>query len=463
MTQSPSYEMDVLRENAINGKALLERYLCPEQFIDIQPIGQLSDDAGYFRFGQNICYGRSASGYRTKRSDGALYDATVDVRVSGLAVGLPFDPTNVIDNLRLERYTNQDSAGILTRCERLLKRIYYFLRPLMHVKLRSRIQRAHLNGWRKLSFPQWPVDTTVEDLCEHLLMLSMKARGVDKVPFIWFWPDGAESCVAMTHDVETEKGRDFCTELMNIDDSFGIKSSFQVVPEGRYDVSDAFIQAIRHRGFEINIQDLNHDGNLFRNRNEFDRRAHKINKYAETYEASGFRAAVLYRNLDWYEALRCSFDMSVPSVAHLDPQKGGCCTVMPYFFGDTLEIPVTTIQDYMLFHLLNEYSMGLWRQQTDLIVKRNGLVTFIVHPDYIMEHRARGIYRELLAFLRELIQTRRIWVALPGEINRWWRTRHELRVVGEEGDWRILGEGAERARLAFAYLEDKGLRYEIEA
>jgi hypothetical protein len=37
----------------------------------------------------------------------------------------------------------------------------------------------------------------------------------------------------MTHDLETERGKAFCTELMDIDDSFGIKASFQVVPGGR--------------------------------------------------------------------------------------------------------------------------------------------------------------------------------------------------------------------------------------
>jgi len=132
----------------------------------------------------------------------------------------------------------------------------------------------------------------------------------------------------MTHDIETERGRDVCTELMSVDESFGIKALFQVVPEGRYEISEALIQAIRHRGFEINIQDLNHDGNLFRDPEEFSRRALRINKYGKTHGASGFRAAVLYRNLDWYDAVQFAYDMSVPNVAHLDPQRGGCCTVM---------------------------------------------------------------------------------------------------------------------------------------
>jgi hypothetical protein len=443
-------------------KVLLDRYLCPEPFVNIQQVGELSDDAGYFRFGQDTtCYGRSTSGFRANRADASLYDVLPDVTVHGTALGLPFDLTDVTNNLRLERYANQAGPGGLSSWERVLKNIYYVFRPLMSIKLRSRVQRARLRGWRDLSFPRWPVDTTVEDVCEKSLLLSMEAKGVDRVPFIWFWPDGAQSCVAMTHDVETEKGRGFCTELMDIDESFGINASFQVVPEGRYQISQTFIQAIRDRGFEINIQDLNHDGNLFRDPEEFSRRAQTINQYAEIYGASGFRAAVLYRNLDWYGALQFAFDMSVPNVAHLDPQKGGCCTVMPYFFDETLEIPVTTTQDYTLFHLLNDYSLDLWKTQTNLIVARNGLVSFIVHPDYVIEEKARDVYRDLLTFLRELRQRERMWFALPGEINRWWRSRHRMRIVGQEGNWRVEGQDAERARLAFAIRVGDRLEYEV--
>lgn len=442
-------------------RALLAFYLCPEKFVDIQLTGQLSNDAGYFQFGQGtICYGRSSAGYRTGRPDAASYDALADVRSHGTQIDFPFDLAEVIDNLRLERYTH-DGGGGVSRWELCLKRIYYFFRPLMHAQVRKRIQRGRLTGWRNLPFPRWPVDTTVENLCEKSLLLSMKAKGIDRVPFIWFWPDSAQSCVAMTHDVETERGRDFCSELMNIDESFGIKASFQVVPEGRYEIPEAFIPAIRDRGFEINVQDLNHDGNLFRNRDEFRRRAREINNYSKTHGISGFRAAVLYRNLDWYDALHFSFDMSVPNVAHLDPQRGGCCTVMPYFFGDILEIPVTTTQDYMLFHLLNDYSLDLWKTQTDLIIAKNGLVSFIVHPDYVIDGKARGAYKDLLAFLRELGQRKKLWFTLPGEIDRWWRARSKMRIVGAGGDWRIEGEGAERANLAFAQIVGDRLEYVV--
>jgi hypothetical protein len=77
-------------------------------------------------------------------------------------------------------------------------------------------------------------------------------------------------------------------------------------------------------------------------------------------------------------------------VAHLEPQKGGCCTVFPYFIGDVLELPVTTTQDYTLWHILGERSTDLWKAQMDVILQKNGLANFIVHPDYILEpDRAR--------------------------------------------------------------------------
>jgi len=442
--------------------ALLDRYRCLESLPNIEFNRQLSDDTGYFRFGhKTICYGRSATGFRSNGVEGDLYDAIENVTISGSDVVLPFDPTEIIDNLRLERYTHSYGYGALPRWKESLKNTYYFLRPLLHLNVRRHVQRAHLNGWRNLPFPHWPVDTTVEDLCEQLLLLCMRVKGVRRIPFIWFWPDGAESCVAMTHDVDTERGRDLCAELMDIDDSFGIRASIQLVPEGRYKLTGAFIDYIRKRGFEVNIQDLNHDGHLFRSHKEFLKRAQKINEYGRTYVAKGFRAAILYRRLEWLDALEFSFDMSVPNVAHLDPQRGGCCTVMPFFIGNTLEIPLTTTQDYMLFHLLSDYSLDLWKAQTELIAAKNGLVSFIVHPDYVIKKKAREVYRELLSYLRQLGSEQRIWFAVPGEIDDWWRARSKMRLLEKDGQWQIEGLDAERAKVAFASMVDDRIEYEV--
>jgi len=254
----------------------------------------------------------------------------------------------------------------------------------------------------------------------------------------------------MTHDVETAQGRDFCTALMDINDSFGIKASFQIVPECRYAVTPSFLNSISKRGFEVAVQDLNHDGHLYRNRREFRKRAAKINLYGRHWGAGGFRAAVLYRKQEWFDDLEFSYDMSVPNVAHLDPQRGGCCTVMPYCVGKLLELPVTTTQDYSLFHILNDYSIALWKKQIDLIMEKHGLLSFIIHPDYITRNRERFTYTTLLAHLATLRAEKGVWVATPGEVNCWWRQRMEMRIIEDGDNLHIEGPGRERARIAYA-------------
>jgi hypothetical protein len=278
----------------------------------------------------------------------------------------------------------------------------------------------------------------------------MKATGRDTIPFIWFWPHGAPSAALVTHDVETAAGRDFCPHLMDIDESFGIRSSFQIVPEQRYQVTPGFLNEIRSRGHEINVQDLNHDGRLFRDREEFQRRVKRINQYGHDFKARGFRAAVLYRNVNWYNQLEFEYDMSVPNIGHLEAQDGGCCTVFPYFIGDILEIPVTATQDHSLFYVLRNYSIDLWKTQASAVAARHGLWSVIVHPDYLLEARAQNTYRTLLAFLRERRRQEGLWVTTADQVNEWWRQRSQTSLISENGAWRIIGPGKNRARIAYA-------------
>jgi hypothetical protein len=376
--------------------------------------------------------------------------------IAGNSVQVPFDAAQVLDNLRSERYM----AGTKSVPGNLLCSLYYVVRPMLGPS-RTPLQRLYFRGWDKIPFPHWPVDHTVEDVFEQLLAASMRAKNIKREPFIWFWPAGARSCTIMTHDVETSTGRDFCVQLAGLDKSFGIPSSFQIVPEKRYAASSAFLESLRRNGAEINIQDLNHDGLLFSRQELFLRRAENINAHARRFGAQGFRSAVMYRNIDWFDALDFSYDMSIPNVAHLDPQRGGCCTVLPYFAGKLLELPVTTMQDYTLFRILGDYSLTLWKAQISLIRKKHGLISFIVHPDYIIEEAARHVYTELLQYLSELRAQGETWIALPGEVAAWWKLRSELSIVGQEGSWHIEGSGSDRARLAYAVLDDDAITYEL--
>lgn len=439
-----------------------KRFRCPDNVADWTVDGDLFKDSGYFQLGREIiCYGQCSSARPARFPTGSLYDALLGVVLNGSRVHLPFDPAQVIDNLRGERYHGAATTLKKLPSSQVLQGLYYAVRPILGVSIRRQFQKLYFRGWDKIAFPKWPVDHTVESIFEQLLVLSMKSRAIVKVPFIWFWPDGAPSCTMVTHDVETSEGLNFCSRLMDVDDSFWVKSSFQIIPEKRYAVSRFTLENIKSRGFEVNVHDLNHDGRLMNNRDEFLRRVQRINDYGRQFGAQGFRSAVMYRNTDWYDALDFSYDMSVPNVAHLEPQQGGCCTVLPFFIGKILELPLTTIQDYSLFNILDDYSIRLWKEQISLIRRKFGLISFIVHPDYIINQAARRIYAELLHHLCELRSQGETWIALPAEIAAWWRLRSELSLVDAGGFWQIQGKGSERARLAYAVLDDDRLSYEL--
>jgi hypothetical protein len=435
-------------------------FKCSDQLLSLGVDDNLSSRPGFFRFGSDtVCYGKTSAGSLSPTPDADLFDASASIRKNGAGVILPFDPEELIRNLREEWYARNSTQDV--RNNPLVRYLYYAVRPWLSLPLRKNLQRLYLRGWERLPFPKWPVDRTVDCLMEQLAIISLKAKGIEEFPFIWFWPDAADACAIMTHDVEERVGKDFCSQLMDFDDSCGVPASFQVVPEERYSVEPEFLDQIRSRGFEVNVQDLNHDGRLFQEKSEFENRAKAINRYGRQYQALGFRSAVLYRNQEWFDRLDFEYDMSVPNVAHLDPQRGGCCTVMPYFVGELLELPVTTTQDHTLFNVMNDFSTNLWERQIQYILSHHGLMSFIVHPDYILSQQAQSSFKRLLSLLAKARDEDNVWVALPRDVNRWWRQRNQMTLAYKDGEWRVEGEGSDRARVAFASLQGDRLVYHL--
>jgi len=441
---------------------LTDYYRCPVDSIHIAHADEAGRPPGYFRLGPALtCYGRLTSGDAAKSPGSKLPDALDHVQMDPPGIRLPFDVEEVVENLRRERYAAhfREEGRLLND---IIRKIYYLVRPLMGVAIRRPLQRLFLRGWDRIPFPAWPVDTSVDRIHRKLLAMLLPQHGEERIPFIWFWPDGFSSCAIMTHDVEEESGRSYCDKLMDLDESYGIRSSFQLVPEVRYSVSRSFRESITSRGFEVNVHDLTHDGRLYAEHAEFLRRAQRINDYAREYGALGFRSGAMYRNADWFGAFEFSYDMSLPNVAHLDPQRGGCCTVMPFFVGEVIELPLTCTQDYTLFQILNDYSLRLWKEQIALIRQQHGLISFIIHPDYIVESKAQDTYKALLEYLARLRAEDGIWSPLPRDVADWWRLRSQMHLVQKEGKWSVQGPGCERARVAYASLADDNVVYTFE-
>lgn len=396
-------------------------------------------------------------------SRAAVMASAPHAALGDLGATLPDDPDAALDYLRLERY--QDAVGGAATAPGSgspVRRAYYLVRPLLPVAVRKHMQRMALRGWQDIPFPRWPVDTAVEDLEDAVWSELLRITGEERLPFVWYWPDGCRFAAALTHDVETAAGRDFCGHLMAMEGEQGLVSAFEVVPEERYEVPADYLQSLRDGGCEVALHGLNHDGHLFDSEDAFRARAERINRYLADWGARGFRSPVMYRRQEWLHHLDIAYDMSVPNAARLDPQRGGCCTVRPYFLDGVLELPLTTIQDYSLLAVLNDATPTIWWRQLEILEDRGGLATFIVHPDYMLEERAQGLYRQLLERLAAGRDEGRIWTALPGGINDWWRLRQNMDLVREGDHWSIRGEGADRARVAWAVPRDGRIVYEVE-
>jgi hypothetical protein len=68
-------------------------------------------------------------------------------------------------------------------------------------------------------------------------------------------------------------------------------------------------------------------------------------------------------------------------------------------------------------------------RRRSIIKQRNGLMSFITHPDYLLDQKDRALYESLLDHLRKVVDQDGVWAALPGEVHQWWRARREMKLV----------------------------------
>ncbi|HVR35237.1 MAG TPA: hypothetical protein VMS21_05235, partial [Methylomirabilota bacterium] len=197
----------------------------------------------------------------------------------------------------------------------LRNRVYYRLKPLLPAAIRMRVRRWHTRRTHQSSSSIWPI-----------------LPGSETPPDGWpGWPDGKKFAVVLTHDVEGPRGLANCRALMQLEKELGFRSSFNFIPEGPYRVSRELREELVAEGFEIGVHDLHHDGKLFRNHDEFLRRAARINGYLKEWGAVGFRAGFMMRNLPWLHHLDIQYDASTFDTDPFEPQPDGAGTIFPFW------------------------------------------------------------------------------------------------------------------------------------
>jgi len=249
------------------------------------------------------------------------------------------------------------------------------------------------------------------------------------------WPENKKFAVALTHDVETKKGHAKCLDLAELEQKLGFRSSFHFVPE-RYNVDPDLRNQLVDRGFEIGIHGLNHDGRLYKSYNEFLKRAKKINRYIQEWDAVGFRSPSMHHNLEWIRELDIKYDSSTFDTDPFEPQPDGVGTIFPFCVSKGndnngyVELPLTMPQDFTLFVLMKEGNIDIWKKKLDWIAEHGGMVLMVTHPDYMSfngnnpktEEYPAEYYEEFLEYLKEKYEGK-YWHVLPKEMALFWSSK----------------------------------------
>jgi len=295
--------------------------------------------------------------------------------------------------------------------------IFYTLKPLIPRRTQIFFRRQLARYKRKKYAHIWPIDPAS-----------------NKTPLDWQgWPDGKKFALLLSHDVDTQKGHDRCLELAELEAKLGFRSYFNFVPE-RYHNSDLVFEELRKKGFEIGVHGLKHDGKLFRSRKIFDQRAVRINDYLAKWNTHGFTSPSMHHRTGWLHALNITHSTSTFDTDPFEPQSNPVATIFPYWISNGkkpqgyLELPYTLAQDHLLFVILQEKSIDLWKKKLDWIAGIGGMALLNTHTDYMRldgkkpdnEEYSVELYLEFLKYInrdyRELY-----WNVFPTELTKFWQ------------------------------------------
>jgi hypothetical protein len=308
---------------------------------------------------------------------------------------------------------NPLTVALVACCSSLfLIRVYYHFKPLIPKRVRLGVRRWLALKKREISREVWPI---------------LESAGA--APPDWpGWPKGRKFALVLTHDVESRQGVDRVKELAEIEMSLGFRSSFNFIPEGGYDASEALRRWLEDNGFEIGVHDHRHDGKLYLSWHGFQVSATCINHALREWNAVGFRSGFMMRNLNWIQELNINYDSSTFDTDPFEPQPGGANTIFPFWVKGTegrgyVELPCTLAQDSTLFVLLKERTPEIWNKKLQWIASRGGMALVNVHPDYIAfgaaapgwDRYPATLYREFLEWVKHTYDDQ-YWHALPRDV-----------------------------------------------
>src|SRR6202042_1896818 len=256
------------------------------------------------------------------------------------------------------------------------------------------------------------------------------------------WPNGYEWTLVLTHDVEKDKGLEALDPVIDVERRLGLRSSWNLVADDYY-VAPERVRALLDDGFEVGVHGMHHDGRDLESFALLQERLPGIGEARDRWGAVGFRAPSLHRNWEWMRLL--GFDYASPGRDRVpfEPQNGGCCTWLPFFNGELVELPMTLTLDHTVFVILNQSDETAWVNKTEFLRARGGLALIDTHPDYLVDATILSAYGK---FLDRYASDETAWKALPREVSSWWRRRAASSLERDGSGWRVVGPAAGEAR-----------------
>jgi hypothetical protein len=365
------------------------------------------------------------------------------------SVFLPFDPGDVMHHLWSEKYTTVGSAALLGMVRTVMVRGYYVVRPLLPRRTQLAMRRLFARRQGRPTFPAWPIEHSLHDMYSWLFATVTGVAG-RPVPWLDPWPAGRSWAFVLTHDVETDVGYADLGLLRDGERDHGYHSSWNFVPE-RYEVDEDTLNGLRDDGCEIGVHGLRHDGRDLGSARLLDQRLPAIRANADRWGAVGFRSPGTQRSWELMPRLGFEYDSSYPDTDPYEPQPGGCCTYLPFFNEQMVELPITLPQDHTVFEILGHTDGDLWTTKAREIRARGGMVLVLTHPDYA---RNGGVALAWKQLLDEFADDDSVWQALPREVASWWRRRHESSLIPDDDGWTVHGPAADEARVRLTACSD---------
>jgi hypothetical protein len=359
-------------------------------------------------------------------------------------VFLPFDPGEVMRLFWSEGYRDIGRSAVSAFSHAAALRGYYLVRPLLPRPVQLTMRRMFTRVQAAASFPGWPIEDSLHDFYDWLFATIADLAG-EPVPFLGLWPSGRSWALVLTHDVETDAGYRDMDLLRTPERARGYRSSWNFVG-ARYQVDDETVRSLQDDGCEAGVHGLLHDGRDLEER-FMDDRLPAMWEHARRWNAVGFRSPATHRGWELMHRLGFEYDSSYSDTDPYEPQPGGCCTFLPYFNRDTVELPITLPQDHTLFTILQHADGDLWLRKARHIRDRGGMVLVLTHPDYARDQRLAQGYEALLdAFAGDDT----VWHALPKEAAAWWRSRAASTIRRHGDRWTVDGPASDSARVSFA-------------